>query len=774
MNKMEILPFIPIRDIVFFPQAVMPIMVGRDFTKKAIDYSVEHTEGKLVLAIQKDSFSEEIQGIEDVETIGVIGKIIQIMKTPDGNLRLIIEGEERINVTEVINEDGMFKAKYEDYPIEKTKNTNNKKYKMYLQSLIQNLNIVNNRTIPEDLIKSIFEIKPFESLMYTLASTLELSEENRINILKANNVDEIFENLTKALKIRIELEEIDRSVENKVKKNIEDNQRQYYIREKIKGLYSELDEEDTEDEVNELISQIESRDLPYELTEKLMKEVNRYKKMNNFSAEAGVIRTYIDTMLEIPWEKSENENIDIKAAEKILDKEHFGLRLVKDTVLEYLAVNQLNKENNKKMGTILCLIGPPGVGKTSLGESIAHAMNRKFERISLGGVHDESEIRGHRRTYIGAMPGRIIEALKRAKVNNPVILLDEIDKLDSNFKGDPASALLEVLDPAQNKTFKDNYVDFEYDLSDAFFICTANDYSGIPRPLLDRMEVINLDSYTIQEKLMIAKNYLVNQAKSETSIKDVKFSDSILLEIINKYTMEAGVRNLKREIVKILRKMAKLKLEDSSKKYTITLKNLSDYLGPEKYKKDKMSEKNSKLGVVKGLAWTSVGGTTLDVEAVKMDGKGQIQFTGKLGLTMKESASVSYTHVRANYKKLSVINPKFYEEYDIHLHFPEGATPKDGPSAGITITTAIVSILSERKVRQNIAMTGEITITGEVLPVGGIKEKVLGAHRIGIREVILPFENKSDTIELPEEILSQIKIHYVKKYSEVEKIVFSE
>ncbi len=774
MNKMEILPFIPIRDIVFFPQAVMPIMVGRDFTKKAIDYSVEHTEGKLVLAIQKDSFSEEIQGIEDVETIGVIGKIIQIMKTPDGNLRLIIEGEERIKVTEVINEDGMFKAKYEDYPIEKTKNTNNKKYKMYLQSLIQNLNIVNNRTIPEDLIKSIFEIKPFESLMYTLASTLELSEENRINILKANNVDEIFENLTKALKIRIELEEIDRSVENKVKKNIEDNQRQYYIREKIKGLYSELDEEDTEDEVNELISQIESRDLPYELTEKLMKEVNRYKKMNNFSAEAGVIRTYIDTMLEIPWEKSENENIDIKTAEKILDKEHFGLRLVKDTVLEYLAVNQLNKENNKKMGTILCLIGPPGVGKTSLGESIAHAMNRKFERISLGGVHDESEIRGHRRTYIGAMPGRIIEALKRAKVNNPVILLDEIDKLDSNFKGDPASALLEVLDPAQNKTFKDNYVDFEYDLSDAFFICTANDYSGIPRPLLDRMEVINLDSYTIQEKLMIAKNYLVNQAKSETSIKDVKFSDSILLEIINKYTMEAGVRNLKREIVKILRKMAKLKLEDSSKKYTITLKNLSDYLGPEKYKKDKMSEKNSKLGVVKGLAWTSVGGTTLDVEAVKMDGKGQIQFTGKLGLTMKESASVSYTHVRANYKKLSVINPKFYEEYDIHLHFPEGATPKDGPSAGITITTAIVSILSERKVRQNIAMTGEITITGEVLPVGGIKEKVLGAHRIGIREVILPFENKSDTIELPEEILSQIKIHYVKKYSEVEKIVFSE
>ncbi|QXW65980.1 endopeptidase La [Streptobacillus moniliformis] len=774
MNKLEILPFIPIREIVFFPQAVIPIIVGRDFSKKAIDYSVEHTEGRLVLAIQKDSLSENIDGIEDVETVGVIGKIIQIMKTSDGNLRLIIEGEERIKVTEVINENGMFKAKYENYPIEKTNKTNDDKYRMYLQTLIQDLNIINNKLIPEDLIKSIFEIKSFETLMYTLASTLDLSEENRVEILKSNNIDEIFENLTKALKIRIELEEIDRNVENKVKKNIEDNQRQYYIREKIKGLYSELDEEDSEDEISELLFNIESRELPYELADKLIKEVNRYKKMNNFSAEAGVIRTYIDTMLEIPWEKSKTEDIDIKIAEEILDKEHFGLKLVKDTVLEYLAVNQLNKENNKKMGTILCLIGPPGVGKTSLGESIAHAMNRKFERISLGGVHDESEIRGHRRTYIGAMPGRIIEALKRAKVNNPVILLDEIDKLDSNFKGDPASALLEVLDPAQNKTFKDNYVDFEYDLSDAFFICTANDYSGIPRPLLDRMEVINVDSYTIQEKLVIARNYLVKQAKNETSIKDIKFSDSVLLEIINKYTMEAGVRNLKREIVKILRKIAKLKLEDSSKKYSINLKNLSDYLGPEKYKKDKMAEKNAKLGVVKGLAWTSVGGTTLDVEAVKMDGKGKIQFTGKLGLIMKESASVAYTYARANYKNLSVINPKFYEEYDIHLHFPEGATPKDGPSAGITITTAIVSILSERKVRQNIAMTGEITITGEVLPVGGIKEKVLGAHRIGIREVILPFENKSDTVELPEEILSQIKIHYVKKYSEVEKIVFSE
>ncbi len=400
-------------------------------------------------------------------------------------------------------------------------------------------------------------------------------------------------------------------------------------------------------------------------------------------------------------------------------------------------------------------------------------MGREFERISLGGVHDESEIRGHRRTYVGAMPGRIIDALKKVKVSNPVILLDEIDKLSSDFKGDPASALLEVLDPAQNKTFKDNYVDFEYDLSDAFFVCTANDLSTIPRPLLDRMEVIYIDSYTIQEKLHIAKNYLVKQAKVETSINDVRLSDNVLLDIINKYTSEAGVRNLKREIVKIFRKIARQKLENPDSKFSINVKNLSKFLGPEKFKKDKMVDKVAKLGVVKGLAWTVVGGTTLDVEAVKMNGKGLLQFTGKLGDVMKESTQVAYTYVRANSSKLGIEIDDFYNKYDIHLHFPEGATPKDGPSAGITITTAIVSVLSERKVRQNIAMTGEITITGDVLPVGGIKEKVLGAHRIGIREIILPYDNKGDTVELTDEVLKELKIHYVKRYEEVENIVFN-
>lgn len=772
MEAKQILPLIPTREMLIFPKSIMPIIVGRSFTKLAVDNAIQNYNGNILLNIQKQSFKEEISGIEDVEIVGVIGKIMQIIKSQDGTYKLIIEGDRRIKITSLKKEEGQYLAEYEEYPLEKETSDSFPKYKAYLEKSLRDILRVNLTGLPFDIVENIFETENQMSLMYTVASTIDISEKERIQILKSNDIDEIFENISKSIKIKKELDEIDRKVEKQVKKNIEENQKNYFIREKIKGLYSELEEEDSEEAINELNDAIEKRDLPLELKNKLKKELSRLKKMNDFSAEASVIRTYIDNILEIPWEKQENKDIDIRKAEKILEDEHFGLKEVKDTILEYLSVNQLNKNNDKKMSTILCLVGPPGVGKTSLGESIANAMDRKFERISLGGVHDESEIRGHRRTYIGAMPGRIIEALKKVNVSNPVILLDEIDKLSSNFKGDPAAALLEVLDPAQNKTFKDNYVDYEYDLSNAFFICTANDYSAIPAPLLDRMEVIHLDSYTILEKLNIAKKYLVKQAKLETSIKDIKLSDSVLLEIINKYTSEAGVRNLKREIVKIFRKVAKLKLEEENKVFSVTLKNLSKYLGPEKYKKDKKSEEKLKLGVVKGLAWTSVGGTTLDVEAVKMAGKGLIQFTGKLGDVMKESAQVAYTFARANFENLGIKDEKFYEKNDVHLHFPEGATPKDGPSAGITITTAIVSILSERKVRQDIAMTGEITITGSVLPVGGIKEKVLGAHRIGIKEVILPFDNKDDTIYLPKEVLNEIKIHYVKTYKEVENIVF--
>lgn len=774
MKNLNTLPLIPTREILFFPSSVIPIVVGRKFSVLAIEEAIERNEGKLILGLQKNSNLETFNGIDEIENVAVVGKILQVITLQDSSLKVLIEGINRVKIDGLEKKGDVFFAKYSDYPITKTRINaeKNKKYVNYLKKSMEDLKIVNSGLLPKDLVESIFTIKPLEKLMYTIATTLEISGKDKYDILSSNSIDEIFENLVKLMKTILEFEKIDKDVEKKVKKNIEQNQKQYYIREKIKGLYSELEEDSQEDEVEILKEKLEESSLPIELKEKLSKELKRLKKMNEFSSEASVVRAYVETLLELPWEKVENKDIDILKAEKILNDEHFGLNKVKNTILEYMAVNQLNKNNENKMPTILCLVGPPGVGKTSFATSIAHAMDRKFERISLGGVSDESEIRGHRRTYVGAMPGRIIEAMKRVKVTNPVILLDEIDKLSKQFKGDPASALLEVLDPAQNKTFKDNYVDFEYDLSNAFFICTANYYGNIPKPLLDRMEVIFLDSYTVLEKLEIAKKHLIKQIKLETNIKDIKLSDNVIVEIIDKYTSEAGVRNLKREILKIFRKVAKIKLTKPDEKIKISTKNLEEFLGVEKLKKDKNATKVSKIGKVKGLAWTVVGGTTLDVEAVSMVGKGNVIFTGQLGDVMKESARVAYSFVRANDKELNILDTNFHLEKDLHIHFPEGATPKDGPSAGITITTAIVSILANKKVKQNIAMTGEITIRGEVLPVGGIKEKVLAAHRIGIREIILPYDNMVDTKEIPEEVISQLKIHFVKSYKEVFEIVF--
>ena len=475
-------------------------------------------------------------------------------------------------------------------------------------------------------------------------------------------------------------------------------------------------------------------------------------------------------MLELPWDKSTKDEIDIKKAQEILDEDHYGLEEVKERILEFLAVKKLN---NPLKGSIICLVGPPGVGKTSLAHSIARSMNRKFTRISLGGVRDEAEIRGHRRTYVGAMPGRIVNSLKQVGVNNPVMLFDEIDKMASDFRGDPASAMLEVLDPAQNSTFEDHYIDHTFDLSKVFFVCTANDIGGIPGPLRDRMEIIFIESYTEFEKLNIAKKYLIPQTKEENGLNDYKipFSDASILKVINEYTREAGVRSLRREISKIFRKMAKEILLEKTSKLSVTETKIKKYLGNAKYRADKIKKDEGKIGVVNGLAWTAVGGTTLEVQAVKMEGKGLLQLTGKLGDVMQESARVAYSYVRHIKNELG-IEEKFNEKTDVHLHFPEGAVPKDGPSAGITITTAIISVLANKEVRQDVAMTGEITITGEVLAVGGIKEKVIGAHRVGIREVVLPFDNKVDTEELPKEIASEMKFHFAKTYEDVKKIVF--
>ena len=590
-------------------------------------------------------------------------------------------------------------------------------------------------------------------------------------LLEILDVEERAYKILSIIEREIEIFTLEKEIENRVKEQMAEVQKNYYLREKIKAIKEEIGEEaDSDEEIAELEQKIEDSKIPEDLKGKLIKEIARLKRMPDFSSEASVIRSYVETVLELPWDKSTKDEIDIKKAQEILDEDHYGLEEVKERILEFLAVKKLN---NTLKGSIICLVGPPGVGKTSLAHSIARSMNRKFTRISLGGVRDEAEIRGHRRTYVGAMPGRIVNSLKQVGVNNPVMLFDEIDKMASDFRGDPASAMLEVLDPAQNSTFEDHYIDHTFDLSKVFFVCTANDIGGIPGPLRDRMEIIFIESYTEFEKLNIAKKYLIPQTKEENGLSDYKipFSDASILKVINEYTREAGVRSLRREISKIFRKMAKEILLEKTSKLSVTETKIKKYLGNAKYRADKIKKDEGKIGVVNGLAWTAVGGTTLEVQAVKMEGKGLLQLTGKLGDVMQESARVAYSYVRHIKNELG-IEEKFNEKTDVHLHFPEGAVPKDGPSAGITITTAIISVLANKEVRQDVAMTGEITITGEVLAVGGIKEKVIGAHRVGIREVVLPFDNKVDTEELPKEIASEMKFHFAKTYEDVKKIVF--
>ena len=523
----------------------------------------------------------------------------------------------------------------------------------------------------------------------------------------------------------------------------------------------------------DLVEKLKKAKLPKEVKQKLDVEMKKLSKMPPFSAEATVSRNYIETVLDLPWEKSTKDILDLKKANDILERDHYGLKDAKNRVLDYLAVKKLNP--NMK-GGILCLAGPPGIGKTSLVKSIADAMGRKFVRVSLGGMRDEAEIRGHRRTYIGSMPGKLIKAMKDAGTKNPVILLDEIDKMSNDYKGDPASAMLEVLDPEQNSHFEDHYIDMPFDLSKVFFVATANDLRTVSPPLRDRMEIINISSYTEFEKLHIAKNYLIKQAKEENGLKDydIHIPDNVILKIIDEYTREAGVRSLKREIITLCRKIAREVVEQKKKKFTIKSSSLEKLLGKPKFRPEKMKEKQPKQGVVNGLAWTSVGGVTLEVQGVSIPGKGEISLTGTLGNVMKESAQVAFTYVKANLDKYKLENPEFFEKKNIHLHFPEGATPKDGPSAGITIVTAILSVLTGRQVRQDIAMTGEVTITGDVLAIGGVKEKVIGAHRAGIREVILPDDNRMDESDIPSEVAKNMTIHFAKTYDDVEKLVFAD
>lgn len=766
---MSKLPFLPTRDLVIFPGIVTPIYVGREMSIATLENALANKE-KIVLSMQKDPLVEEPNLSKDIYGVGVLANILQTVKMPNNTVKVLVEAEERVIIDFAETKEERYEAEYTVVHCteEKTKELSALSRKVIKG--FEKYGKLTGRILP-DLIVSLKSIKVANDCFDIIASNLPIESVEKQMLLENFDVESRGYQILDYLSREIEIANLDRKIEEKVKNKINENQKAYYIKEKISAMKEELGDQFTDEDIAELKEKIDSKKLPKDVKKRLEVELKKLSKMAPYSAESTVSRTYIETVLELPWEKTTKEILDITKASDILERDHYGLQDVKDRILDYLAVKKLNP--NMK-GSILCLSGPPGVGKTSLAKSIAEAMGRAFVRVSLGGVRDEAEIRGHRRTYIGSMPGRIMKALKIAGSKNPVILLDEIDKMSSDFKGDPASAMLEVLDPEQNIHFEDHYIDMPFDLSKVFFIATANELRNIPGPLRDRMEIINLSSYTEIEKLHIAKRYLLEEAQKENGLKNISVdvSDKAILKIIDEYTREAGVRNLKREISSLYRKIARDVLENKKEKVAVSVKNVEKYLGKVKFRPEKMREKIAKIGVANGLAWTAVGGTTLEVQGVVIPGKGGLSLTGTLGNVMKESAQVAYTYIKANLSRFNLEDSNFLEKKDIHLHFPEGATPKDGPSAGITITSTILSVLTERKIRQDIAMTGEITITGEVLPVGGIKEKVIGAHRAGIREVILPEDNRADGDEIPAEISKDMKIHYVKEYGEVEDLVF--
>lgn len=763
---MSRLPFLPTRDMVLFPGTASPLYVGRERSLLTMNFAMK-TKNKLILSLQKDSLEENPVLPEDVHKIGVLANIVQSIPLPNKSIKVLIEVDKRVLIENIVEEEGVLFAEYSVISATEDPSPELTALKRKVITLFEEYSTLTNQVSAELMV----QLKSFRKAGKTfdsIAFNLEIEEELKIELLEILDVNARGFKLLEILNNEIEIASIEQKVDQKVKEKINESQKSYFIREKINTLREELGKTGGDEETDELYDKVNNSPLPEDAKQKLESELKKLGKMAPYSAEATVSRAYIESVLELPWGVITPETLDLKIAHEVLEKDHYGLKDVKDRILDYLAVKKLNP--NMK-GTILCLAGPPGVGKTSLAKSVADSLGRNFVRVSLGGVRDEAEIRGHRRTYIGSMPGRIIKAIKNAGSVNPVILLDEIDKMSSDFKGDPASAMLEVLDPEQNKHFEDHYLDMPFDLSKVFFIATANDLRNIPGPLRDRMEIINLSSYTEFEKLHIANNYLIKQAQDENGLSNIKISitDKAILKIIDEYTKEAGVRNLKREISSLFRKVARKVIDTESKSVSINVKNLESYLGHPKFRPEKMKKAISKVGVVNGLAWTSVGGMTLDVQGVQIPGKGNLSLTGTLGNVMKESAMVAFTYLKANLDKFQ-IDSTLLEKKDIHLHFPEGATPKDGPSAGIAITTTILSVLTGRKVKQTFAMTGEITITGEVLPVGGIKEKVIGAHRAGIKNIILPDDNKVDVEEIPEEVMKDIKIYFASTYEDVEKL----
>ena len=762
-------PFLPIRDLVIFPNVVTPIYVGRANSIATLEKAIAN-KTKLVLGLQKDASQENPTFDGDIYEVGVIANIVQIIRMPNNNIKVLVEAENRVKIKDIKKEENEYVTTYT--VIEETLKDSKETEAIYRKVFTRFEKYVSMiGKFSSELILNLKKIEDYSNGLDIMASNLNISSEKKQEILEISNVRDRGYRILDEIVAEMEIATLEKTIDDKVKTKMNEAQRAYYLKEKISVMKEELGDFSQDDDVIEIVDRLKNADIPKEVREKLEVEVKKLSKMQPFSAESSVIRNYIEAVLDLPWNSQTDDALDLKKASEILERDHYGLKDAKEKVLDYLAVKKLNPAMN---GVILCLAGPPGIGKTSLVKSIAESMGRKFVRVSLGGVRDEAEIRGHRRTYVGSMPGKIMKAMKEAGTNNPVMLLDEIDKMSNDFKGDPASAMLEVLDPEQNKNFEDHYIDMPFDLSKVFFVATANDLRNVSAPLRDRMDILQLSSYTEFEKLHIAQKFLLKQAQRENGLAniDIKIPDRVMFKLIDEYTREAGVRNLKREIINICRKLAREVVEKDIKKFNLKTADLEKYLGKAKFRPEKSRKAVGKIGVVNGLAWTAVGGVTLDVQGVDTPGKGEVTLTGTLGNVMKESASVAMTYVKANLKKYPPKDKNFFKDRTIHLHFPEGATPKDGPSAGITITTAIVSVLTNKKVRQDIAMTGEITITGDVLAIGGVREKVIGAHRAGIKEVILPEDNRVDTDEIPDELKSTMKIHFAKTYDDVSKLVF--
>jgi ATP-dependent Lon protease len=756
-------PLLPLRDIVVFPSMVVPLFVGREKSIKALQ-EVMKSDKSIVLVSQKNSEIDEPEN-KDIYSYGCLSKVLQLLKLPDGTVKVLVEGEKRVKIHEIVKEDKNFLSCNIEIIEDTNKNKESDLFALSLVKKFEKLLILNKRDL-SDSINSIKKLKDSSQIADNVASNLNLQIFEKQELLEITDLRKRLEKINELVEKETSVISVEKKIRGRVKNQMEKTQREYYLNEQLKAIQKELGEIDEgKDEVAGINKAIQKAKMPKLVLEKCMAELKKLKSMSPMSAEATVVRNYLDWMTELPWSNKSKINNDLKSAQQTLDEDHFGLEKVKERIIEFLAVQ---KRIQKLKGPILCLVGPPGVGKTSLGKSIAKATGRKFIRISLGGIRDEAEIRGHRRTYIGSLPGKIIQMMKKAGTKNPLFLLDEIDKVGNDYRGDPSSALLEALDPEQNKEFNDHYLEVDYDLSDVMFVTTANTLNILP-PLLDRMEVIRIPGYTEDEKVNISQKYLIPKQSENNGLKkdEWKIDEKINRKIIRHYTRESGVRNLEREISKIARKIVK-KIDGNEKTSNPLIeKDLPNYLGVEKFNYGEIEEQN-RIGVVTGLAWTEVGGEILKIETVMMPGKGKMEITGKLGDVMQESIKAAKSYIRSKSLDYGII-PPIFEKKDFHIHVPEGATPKDGPSAGVGMITSIVSAITEIPVDKNIAMTGEITLRGIVLPIGGLKEKLLAAHRAGIKKVLIPFENQKDLIEIPEVIKKNMKIICVKNVDEVLK-----